>query len=481
MKRGYAATLGVLTAVYLASCFEPIAYATLDDIEQYGSLRWQTELGDHLSTEERVRLSFMYGDLANSDFGGKTKGSVTSLAWLWGLRSPGHIRNIFQKTRYGETIYKITRLPSTDKIMDVWAHNQELIKIVVDRKGRISQREIARAFRENTGVQVATSTIVRALKAMKAEVARRRYKPLLSPAHRMARFFFGAKYIDDRFLYTCDVDEKWFYVVRVKGFVWILPDYMDACKVKALHVHSKRYITKVMFIVAVARPMYNEFGECIFDGKVGCWRICEYRQYKGNYNGKTHKHKKDDWYCLDVNMDADKYVEMMVGKLLPALAAIKAKYWDPVAPKGYQIRIQHDGAPGHRAAGIERHLEEEFASINAFFLRQPPKSPEVNMLDMAVFNSMAAHVAHFDWNTKSELVAAVRQAWAVLTTDNLEIMWACKCVTMRQLVFHNGCTISSAHVGLRKWFGKKGIEGRKALWAKVDRVCDGIDSCVFKS
>ena len=159
--------------------------------------------------------------------------TVESLAWLWGLRKPGHIQNIFQKIRYGETIYKVTRLPSQDKIMDMWGHNQTLIDIVVERKGRISQREIARAFRDRTGVPVATSTVVRALKAMKAEVARRRYKPLLSPAHRMARYFFGSKHINDRFEYTVDIDDKWFYMVRVKGFVWILPDYMDRGKIKS--------------------------------------------------------------------------------------------------------------------------------------------------------------------------------------------------------------------------------------------------------
>ena len=98
------------------------------------------------------------------------------------------------------------------------------------------------------------------------------------------------------------------------------------------------------------------------------------------------------------------------------------------------------------------------------------------MLDMAVFNSMAAHVAHFDYRTKDDPVAAVEDAWSALDVLKLETMWACKCVTMRQLVFHRGCTIKSAHTGLRKAYNRG---GRAEMWAKVDRVCAGIDSCEF--
>ena len=86
----------------------------------------------------------------------------------------------------------------------------------------------------------------------------------------MQRYVFGSKYSDCSWKYWVDVDEKWFYVVRVKGFVWVLPGYMDVDKVKQIPVQNKRYITKVMFLVAVTRPVYAEDGTCIFDGKVGC-------------------------------------------------------------------------------------------------------------------------------------------------------------------------------------------------------------------
>ena len=44
---------------------------------------------------------------------------------------------------------------------------------------------------------------------------------------------------------------------------------MSAKLIKRLPVQSKRYITKVMFLPAVARPIFAADGSVLFDGKVG--------------------------------------------------------------------------------------------------------------------------------------------------------------------------------------------------------------------
>jgi hypothetical protein len=36
-------------------------------------------------------------------------------------------------------------------------------------------------------------------------------------------------------------------------------------------VQNKNRIGKVMFLSAVGRPMYDDEGNCIFDGKIGVW------------------------------------------------------------------------------------------------------------------------------------------------------------------------------------------------------------------
>lgn len=259
--------------------------------------------------------------------------------------------------------------------------------------------------------------------------------------------------------------------MRIKGYVWILPDHMDEDKIKSLPVQSKRYITKVMFLCAVAKPMYDECGQCLFDGKVGCWRVANWCKRKRNYNGKKLKYKMGDDYVEDTSMGAEKYKDMLLGLLLPRVREIRNLFWGAGT-----ITIQHDGAPGHRAEGIERELTEAFSSLECVFVRQPPKSPCSNMLDMAVFHSMSALVAQVDYETKDELVAAVDDAWACLSPDTLSMEWACKAITFVQFVALEGEEFSGVHVGLRKALAKGGWE---AVWEKVASVRAG--SFDFKS
>ena len=112
---------------------------------------------------------------------------------------------------------------------------------------------------------------------------------------------------------------------------------MDQEMVKNLPVQSKRYITKVMFLVAVAKPRYDEYGACVFDGKVGCWRVADMLTRSRNYTGKKTKYQKGDIYMQDVSMGAAKYVDMLENLLLPVLMHLKELHWGDVP-----LFIQHD-------------------------------------------------------------------------------------------------------------------------------------------
>ena len=58
----------------------------------------------------------------------------------------------------------------------------------------------------------------------------------------------------------------------------------------------------------------------------------------------------------DVNMDAEVYVKILQKHLLPAVARIRRCFWTPLYGDDYDVVIQHDGAPGHRADGIEAYI-----------------------------------------------------------------------------------------------------------------------------
>ena len=197
------------------------------------------------------------------------------------------------------------------------------------------------------------------------------------------------------------------------------------------------------------------------------WRVAELRHRAGSYNGKIMQYKAGDPYMKDVNLDAECYCKILREKLLPRVKQLRREVWRPFhGHDDFDIRIQHDGAPGHRAEGIEAYLERIFSAVRGIFIRQPAKSPCTNMLDMCVFHSLAAHVAQVDYSTKEELVAAVMESWRVLAPVTLSKQWACKAITMRRFVDNEGEEINSAHVGLGAAFIEDGLP---EVWAGVER------------
>ena len=426
--------------------------------------------GKHLSLAEQAKVAVQYADIGSGLYR-KKRGSVQRLAWEWGC-STETLRNVYKHVKYGEDLDKPR--PKGEHILDRPDLHAALIRIVVHRRGKVNKRKLAVQFFEETKVKVGANTIYRHLKEHDLQIKRRRYCPKLKEHHKVCRYAFGHAHHRQNWKHWIDVDEKWFYVVRIKGYVWILPGHMDPDEIKAIRVESKRYIQKIMYLVAVAKPLIAADGKTVlFSGKVGCWRVARLKHYAGDYNGKFKSHRAGDEHIVDVNMDAAMYVDMMVNKLLPAVKQLKHHIWDVEAGhSNYIIAIQHDGAPGHKARDIERRLNAAFAAVQGRFIRQPPKSPCTNMLDMAVFNSMAAYVAQHDYENKRDLHAAVLEAWDALPVSTLLMQWACKSVTMAQLIHHRGDEFKAAHPGLRKARAAGGFAG---LEAKARRVVDGLD------
>ncbi len=49
------------------------------------------------------------------------------------------------------------------------------------------------------------------------------------------------------------VDEKWFYLTQIESRVITIPEE----EIRKTSLKSKRFVTKVMFIAAVAHPRYD--------------------------------------------------------------------------------------------------------------------------------------------------------------------------------------------------------------------------------
>ena len=212
--------------------------------------------------------------------------------------------------------------------------------------------------------------------------ANSRLKPYLTEAHRGARFVFAAehllrtemRYKDHSF--TVHIDEKWFYIYKVNQKFYVFPEE----EVPARFVHNKKNMTKIMFLIAVARPKYNIGGNCYFDGKIGIWPFSE--QTPAKKNSKNCPAGTMEWKNYKVTRQ--RVCDMLYFNLLPA---IQQKMCTPLGLQ--RIDIQWDNAPVHFR---EEDREWEWFSegffqdsgIQFFLVNQPARSPDLKICDLSI-------------------------------------------------------------------------------------------------
>lgn len=97
-------------------------------------------------------------------------------------------------------------------------------------------------------------------------------KPLLTDANKAKRINFFQTFIWTTGLFKdmlnyIHIDEKWFHLTQINQRLYLLPDE----KVPSRICKSKRFISKVMFMAAVARPRYDSAKKQYFDEKISIW------------------------------------------------------------------------------------------------------------------------------------------------------------------------------------------------------------------
>ncbi|ETV76862.1 hypothetical protein H257_09298 [Aphanomyces astaci] len=156
-------------------------------------------------------------------------------------------------------------------------------------------------------------------------------------------------------------------------------------EVAARSVKSKNFITKVMFLAAVARPRYNPSTKVSFDGKIGVWPFDEVaRAIRGSKN-----RSKGAPVTVPKNVNGTVYKAFILGRVVPAI--IK-KFPPDDLSRG--VRIQQDNASPHRqvttvlrAAGVENIGDE--SSVEGALLQLGNRLGEESHLEKLV-NSQEA-------------------------------------------------------------------------------------------
>lgn len=139
-------------------------------------------------------------------------------------------------------------------------------------------KEIPLTFRKNirsiaAKMDIPKSAIHRRFKEGVIKRHSNSVKPFLTEKNKIERVQFCLSKIDpcsrnfsfQDSMNTIHIDEKWFYISENKANFYLAADEDPPLRT----VKSKRFMTKVMFIAAVARPRHDTSRNCQFDGKIG--------------------------------------------------------------------------------------------------------------------------------------------------------------------------------------------------------------------
>ena len=145
----------------------------------------------------------------------------------------------------------------------------EVLNVPLHRRSTI--RSLAKA------IGVKRSTLHRRFKEGLLRRHSSTLKPLLREENKKARLRWCVSMLDHQTLPNepkfiemyniIHMDEKWFNITSKYKKYYMLPEEDDPHRV----VQNKNSVGKVMLLSAVARPIYDDDGNCIFDGKLGVW------------------------------------------------------------------------------------------------------------------------------------------------------------------------------------------------------------------
>ncbi|RHY23533.1 hypothetical protein DYB32_009153 [Aphanomyces invadans] len=169
------------------------------------------------------------------------------------------------------------------------------------------------------------------------------------------------------------LDEKWFNADKDRRKVYLTKGETVSRRV----CKSKRFISKVIFLVAVARPRMDEDRGVMFDGKIGMWPVVKYLPA-----ARSSRNRPAGTLVTTLfNVNAVVCRAYVISRVIPA---IKAKF----PSRNKHVVLHHDNATPH-AAITDELLATVFTDGWTFVVWcQPPNSPDLNVLDLGFFASI---------------------------------------------------------------------------------------------
>lgn len=332
--------------------------------------------------------------------------------------------------------FKVT----SDTISAIWKRGQQSIaegKIVADCSSKIqlksgrkklpfnsdALKDIPFHKRQNQRslalqLNMSKTRVQRLLREQQIKAHSNAIKPLLTDANKQARVEYCLSFLNDQGQYDdmmdlIHIDEKWFYITRTNQRYYLAPDEEPphrTCK-------SKRFITKVMFMAAVARPRWDTHGNALFDGKIGIFPfVYQKKAQRSSRNREAGTLETKPIECIN----KEETRKLLIEKVLPAIREKWPKSWRGKDGRNV-IKIQQDNARPHLSSDDEilaAEMKKDGLAIE--LVNQPPNSPDLNVLDLGWFRSIQSLQHQQDvQRNEDDLLKAVQDAFTMLPSKKL--------------------------------------------------------------
>jgi DNA-binding transcriptional regulator YhcF (GntR family) len=266
--------------------------------------------------------------------------------------------------------------------------------------------------------------------------------PTLTADNKMMRFLYCLEQINPatmglrhpKFFGQFDkvhIDEKWFHLCRDGERYILAPDE----QIPVRHTKHKGYILKVMFLCAKARPRWDPTKREMWDGKLGIWPIGAYtiaKRTSKNRPAGTQEWKND-------TVDREAYKEMLKEKVIQSIIEKwPAAEW---SDDSVVIKIQQDGAGGHCKEDDEEiaeyiqsiHLEDKVKLYT-----QPANSPDLNILDLGLFNAIQAAYYRTSPRNQVQLIEMVEKTYKEFSLKTINRVWLSLMCCFNEIIEMNG-------------------------------------------
>lgn len=274
-----------------------------------------------------------------------------------------------------------------------------------------SQRRTLRGCSAATGFAV--TTLWKVLQRGAIRRMSNSLKPVLTEENKIARVKWALSHIDENSLQfssmssVIHLDEKWFYLSEETLTLYLADDEPPpkrSCK-------SKRFVPKVMFLCAVARPRFDDDGVCTFDGKIGMWPFTQHVPAQRNSRNRP----KGTLELKNVVVTQEVYKSFLIEKVIPAVF----EKWPGSRP--FNVTLQQDNARSHVSVDNAEVAQAGRRNRSVVSLTaQPPNSPDFNILDLGFFRAIQALRYKTNASSTQELVEAVHAAFVAFEPQKLD-------------------------------------------------------------